>query len=225
MLKLQALIPNFENTFNSKEYIKKFLDKNMELNENSYYLAKINTLIKLKINNFDIYKTELQDHLTENQISDIYKMGQEVLQNNIIIDDNENVLCDCTFTLSYGTNILLNNTKLKLIQGKKYGLVGKNDSGKTTLMRSIANEAIDGFPPKDTVKTVFVEADIQGELSHLNCVNYILESPEIKKIKINADDVRSILKKVGFTEGNSSGGDCDANISSLSGGWRMKFNL
>ena len=226
LLKLQALIPNFENTFNSKEYIKKFLDKNMELNENSYYLAcKINTLVKLKINNFDIYKTELQDHLTENQISDIYKMGQEVLQNNIIIDDNENVLCDCTFTLSYGTNILLNNTKLKLIQGKKYGLVGKNDSGKTTLMRSIANEAIDGFPPKDTVKTVFVEADIQGELSHLNCVNYILESPEIKKIKINADDVRSILKKVGFTEGNSSGGDCDANISSLSGGWRMKLAL
>jgi elongation factor 3 len=39
--------------------------------------------------------------------------------------------------------------------------------------------------------------------------------------------VRDMLKQVGFSEGKSSGsgGDCDDNISSLSGGWRMKLAL
>ena len=77
------------------------------------------------------------------------------------------------------------------------------------------------------VKTVFVEADIQGELSHLSCVNYVLESPSIKSMNATEQMVRDILKQVGFSEGKASGsgGDCDDMISSLSGGWRMKLAL
>jgi elongation factor 3 len=43
--------------------------------------------------------------------------------------------------------VLLHNTRLKLKRGHKYGLLGGNDSGKTTLMRSISQEQVDGFPP------------------------------------------------------------------------------
>ena len=49
-------------------------------------------------------------------------------------------------------------------------------------MRSIAEGSVDGFPDINEVKTVFVEADIQGELSHLNCVDYVLEYPAIKSL-------------------------------------------
>ena len=123
--------------------------------------------------------------------------------------------------------MLLRNTKLKLKQGAKYGLLGQNDCGKTTLMRAIADGSIDGFPDQDEVRTVFVEADIQGELSHLNCVDYVLNSPSIMNAGITEASVREMLKKVGFSEGKSegSGGDCDDPISSLSGGWRMKLAL
>merc|ERR1712048_1450283 len=116
---------------------------------------------------------------------------------------------------------------MRLKKGKKYGLLGQNDCGKTTLMRSIAEGSVDGFPDKDEVKTVFVEADIQGELSHLDCVNYILEWPAIKELGATEEQVRDVLKKVGFSEGKSAGagGDCDDPISSLSGGWRMKLAL
>ena len=64
-------------------------------------------------------------------------------------EDDVEQLCDCRFTLAYGSKVLLHNTKLKLKRGYKYGLLGGNDSGKTTLMRSIANEQVDGFrlPP------------------------------------------------------------------------------
>ena len=35
---------------------------------------------------------------------------------------------------------------MKLKKGKKYGLLGQNDCGKTTLMRFIADGSVDGFP-------------------------------------------------------------------------------
>merc|ERR1712195_309201 len=88
-------------------------------------------------------------------------------------EDDAEELCNCTFTLAYGTKILLHNTKMKLLRGRNYGLLGGNDCGKTTLMRSIANNQVEGFPDTGQVKTVFVEADIQGEQSHLSCVDYV----------------------------------------------------
>ena len=41
-------------------------------------------------------------------------------------------------------------------------------------MRAISEGSVDGFPDPDDVRTVFVESDIQGELSHFNCVDYII---------------------------------------------------
>lgn len=44
-------------------------------------------------------------------------------------DDNLEELCNCKFTLAYGTKILLHNTVMRLKRGAKYGLLGGNDSG------------------------------------------------------------------------------------------------
>ena len=57
------------------------------------------------------------------------------------MDDAEQ-LCDCQFSLAYGNKVLLNQTKLKLKRGYRYGLCGQNDSGKTSLMRAIANQLL-----------------------------------------------------------------------------------
>ena len=92
--------------------------------------------------------------------------------------------------------ILLHNTDLKLLRGNRYGLLGGNDSGKTTLMRAIANGQVDGFPPIDEVRTVFVEADIQGELSDLTCIEYIFADPKIKACGVAQDEIKPMLQKV-----------------------------
>ena len=48
-------------------------------------------------------------------------------------------LCNCQFSLAYGAKILLNTATLRLKRGHRYGLCGKNGTGKSTLMRAITN--------------------------------------------------------------------------------------
>jgi len=136
-------------------------------------------------------------------------------------DDDAEELCNCQFTLAYGTKILLHNTTMRLKRGHKYGLLGGNDSGKTTLMRSIANGSVEGFPDPAEVRTVFVEADIQGEMSHLSCVDYIMEDPELAGV--DRDTVLKIMNSVGFTDDGKA--KPFHAVSTLSGGWRMKLAL
>ncbi|KAJ3118992.1 translational elongation factor EF-1 alpha [Nowakowskiella sp. JEL0407] len=136
-------------------------------------------------------------------------------------DDDAEELCNCTFTLAYGTKTLLHNTNLRLKRGGKYGLLGGNDSGKTTLMRSIANGSVEGFPDPAVVRTVFVEADILGELSHLSCVDYVMQDPRLAGLP--REEVTAVLATVGFTpEGKAKPNHA---VSTLSGGWRMKLAL
>jgi elongation factor 3 len=112
---------------------------------------------------------------------------------------------------------------MKLKRGKRYGLLGGNDSGKTTLMRAIANNQVEGFPDVTEVRTVFVEADIQGEQSHLSCVEYVFVDEKIQAMNIPKEEVRKVLATVGFTEDGKA--KPDHAVSTLSGGWRMKLAL
>jgi len=137
-------------------------------------------------------------------------------------DDGAEVLCDCNFTLAYGTKILLHNTDMKLKRGYKYGVLGPNDCGKSTLLRSIANGSVEGFPDADECRTVFVEADIIGEQSHLNCIEYVLANKEIVNANITPEQVAEQLANVGFD--GVTAGPTDT-VSTLSGGWRMKLAL
>jgi elongation factor 3 len=135
-------------------------------------------------------------------------------------EEDAEELCNCKFTLAYGSKILLHNTEMKLLRGYRYGLLGGNDSGKTTLMRAIANEQVEGFPPGSECRTVFVEADILGELSDLACIDYIFADARIKAANIPRDEIKNMLSTVGFSEKMIG-----EPVTYLSGGWRMKLAL
>lgn len=82
-------------------------------------------------------------------------------------------LCKCEFSLAYGAKILLNNTYLHLKRGKRYGLCGPNGCGKSTLMRAISNGQVEGFPPPEELKTVYVEHDLDDSEVELTVVDYL----------------------------------------------------
>lgn len=49
-------------------------------------------------------------------------------------------------TLIVGGKALLDGAQLKLVRGKKYGLVGRNGIGKTCLINAISRSEIEKFP-------------------------------------------------------------------------------
>merc|ERR1719506_1338929 len=141
--------------------------------------------------------------------------------------DDAEQLCDCQFSLAYGNKVLLNQTVLKLKRGYRYGLCGKNDSGKTSLMRAIANQQVEGFPPPTELRTMFVETDVQGDLAEIPVLEFVVNHEGLKDFGITPEMAREKLLSVGFAEDDSTMAPASLTkqVGRLSGGWRMKLAL
>ncbi|KAL4927270.1 putative translation elongation factor eEF-3 [Aspergillus undulatus] len=129
-------------------------------------------------------------------------------------------LCNCTFSLAYGAKILLNQTSLRLKRGQRYGLLGPNGTGKTTLMRAINNEQLEGFPKKDEVKTVFVEHDLDSADTEQTVIGWTLKKLREVGLDPKQEEVEAKLEEFGFLREQ-----LDGPITALSGGWKMKLAL
>eukprot|EP00941_MAST-03F_sp_MAST-3F-sp1_P002864 g2864.t1 len=134
-------------------------------------------------------------------------------------DSNVPDLCDLHFSLAYGSHILLNDSRLHLKKGYKYGIIANKSAGKTTMMRAIANGQVEGFPTQDEVRSIFIENDIQGRHAEMNVAEYICDTIGFG-IKISIDEAKEALKEGGFTDVM-----CNGLITQLSGGWKMKLAL
>jgi len=147
-----------------------------------------------------------------------------------------------SFSLAYGTLTLLRDTKMHLKRNRFYGLLGPNQCGKTTLMRAIVNEQLEGFPKRDELKSVFVEheiEDVEVDVQDDGFPIFSVDKPgwwwvvytcnEVYKIEKTAteEQVKELMKSVGF--GWHGGPDRAANlelpVTSYSGGWKMKMQL
>ncbi|KAK7449728.1 translational elongation factor EF-1 alpha [Stygiomarasmius scandens] len=126
-------------------------------------------------------------------------------------------LCNCQFSLAYGAKILLNTATLRLKRGHRYGLCGKNGTGKSTLMRAITNGQVEGFPSPDEVRTFYVEHDIDGSEAETSVLEFILSD---KRVQAEETEIKDTLASVGFTDERQKHA-----IGSLSGGWKMKLAL
>ena len=150
-----------------------------------------------------------------------------------------------SFSLAYGALTLLNNANVHLKRNRFYGLLGPNNCGKTTLMRAIANEQVEGFPKRDELKTVFVEHEIQerevGEDEKgfpilnidldgvdwvVDCCNkvYNLEPP------VTQEAVEVVMEEIGFgnakkNKDHDRAADMWMGVTTYSGGWKMKMQL
>merc|ERR1719450_1370213 len=158
-------------------------------------------------------------------------------------EDDEGVdLYKGSFSLAYGTLTLLRDTKMHLKRDRFYGLLGPNQCGKTTLMRAIVNEQLEGFPKRDELKSVFVEHELEDEevdvqddgfpilsvdkpgwwwVMHTCNDTYKLETPVTEEV------VKELMKETGFgyPGGPERAANLDLPVTSYSGGWKMKMQL
>jgi elongation factor 3 len=147
---------------------------------------------------------------------------QEVKEKESNVDEEEGEdLCNCEFSLAYGAKVLLMNATLHLKRGQRYGLCGPNGCGKSTLMRAIANGQVDGFPPKEELRTVYVEHDIDASQAETPVVEFVYSDPTLQDASHPEHGrVEEVLSSVGFSEEMQA-----APVASLSGGWKMKLAL
>lgn len=64
-------------------------------------------------------------------------------------------------TLIVGGKALLEAATLKLVRGRKYGLVGRNGIGKTCLINAISRSEIEKFPQE--IHILQVEQEVEGD--------------------------------------------------------------
>merc|ERR1711937_607893 len=158
-------------------------------------------------------------------------------------DDDDGVdLYKGSFSLAYGTLTLLRDTKMRLKRNKFYGLLGPNQCGKTTLMRAIAKEQLEGFPKRDELKSVFVEHEIEDEEVGVQDDGFPILSVdkpgwwwvmhtcnEVYKIEtpVEENQVKELMKSIGFgyPGGPDRAAHMDNPVTSYSGGWKMKMQL
>lgn len=141
--------------------------------------------------------------------------GEEV---EVFPDEEEGEdLCNCTFSLAYGAKILLNTATLRLKRGHRYGLCGRNGTGKSTLMTAIVNGQVEGFPSPEEVRTWYVAHDIDGSEAETSVVEFIMQD---KRITADETETRQTLGELGFNEERQG-----QPIGGLSGGWKMKLAL
>ena len=143
-------------------------------------------------------------------------------ENQLIADEDEDDptpdLCDLQFSLAYGSNILLNNSRLHLKKGYKYGIIANKSAGKTTMMRAITNGQVEGFP-YEGVRTIFIENDIQGNQMKMTVIQYLMDTIGFG-LNYTEVECREALVIANFTDVM-----CNGLISQLSGGWKMKLAL
>merc|ERR1719287_149006 len=158
-------------------------------------------------------------------------------------EDNEGVdLYKGSFSLAYGTLTLLRDTKMHLKRDRFYGLLGPNQCGKTTLMRAIANEQLEGFPKRDELKSIFVEHEIPEEEVGVQDDGFPILSVdkpgwwwvmhtcnEVYKLEteVTENQVKDVMKETGFgyEGGPDKAAHMDNAVTTYSGGWKMKMQL
>jgi len=160
-------------------------------------------------------------------------------------EECEGELCRAEFGLAYGSRTLLTKTRLQLRRNQFYGLLGPNNCGKTTLMRAIAAEQVDGFPKQDELRTIFVEHEIpEREVGEdkdgfpilnidLSGIDWVVDQCNNVYKRANVatrEEVAEVMVGIGF--GNSEAGtgkdraaDAAMGVWTYSGGWKMKMQL
>tara|TARA_Y100000389_G_scaffold204506_1_gene257508 strand:+ start:15151 stop:18276 length:3126 start_codon:yes stop_codon:yes gene_type:complete len=202
----------------------------------------------------------LDDSIWKSVFNNYIKTGADIVANdtlqftkNLFIvkgDDFEDTeegkdLYRGEFSLAYGALTLLNNTRLHLKQNRFYGLLGPNNCGKTTLMRAISHEQVEGFPKKDELKTIFVEHEIQemevGEddkgfpilnidLCGVDWVVHCCNEMYSMTPPVTREQVEEVMLDIGFGNakkdiGKDRAADMEMGVTTYSGGWKMKMQL
>jgi len=192
-----------------------------------YSIQLVLNLVKYEIRDPSLYESCISPYLSQ-LISDsslrqtISAAISKTLIDTITVyehdpEENEENLCDCMFSLAYGTRVLLHQTPLKLKLNHTYGILGHNGAGKSTLLRAMANKTLQGFPD---IEATYIEHHIPEDKHDTITLDYIAENPKIIAKGISREEIARNLAELYVTEHMMN-----SPLSTLSGGNVQRVNL
>lgn len=148
--------------------------------------------------------------------------------------------------LSFGGLELLNNVNLTLAYGHKYGIVGRNGVGKSTLMKAIAHRDL---PIPTDMSVLYVEQEVVGD--DRTPLQFVLESDEERRQMMekvctyqteengDSEDISAIYERMSLLEMDKAESRARSILAGLgfnnemqqqpskrfSGGWRMRIAI
>lgn len=168
-------------------------------------------------------------------------------------DTGERDIHVASVTINFKGKTLVSDSSLKLVYGRRYGLVGKNGVGKTTLLRFMSHYEIEGFPRHIRIQHVEQESASKLSLDDRTVLQVVLESDYERSMLLKEEkellaldgsaEVAAKLKKVydRLTDIDSDTAEArarailyglqfpehavDGPAKALSGGWRMRTAL
>nr|CAG4708809.1 unnamed protein product [Naegleria fowleri] len=150
--------------------------------------------------------------------------------------------------VSVGSKTLLSGTDVVLLNGRRYGMIGRNGVGKTTLLRHIAERDFKGIPPY--LQILHIEQEIVGD--DVSALDTVLNS-DVERLSLLKEEKRlleessedagqklaEIYERLDEIDAHSAEARAAAILTglqftpemmhmktkSLSGGWRMRVAL
>jgi len=115
--------------------------------------------------------------------------------------------------LAFAGRVLLRKADIRFERGHRYGLIGQNGTGKTTLLNRLAAKDINGFPQH--LRTWYIRHEVL-------CDDGIDVKTFLKQLAPHVTDeaIEGILDQVQFPEEMKT-----TFVNSLSGGWKMRMSV
>ena len=90
----------------------------------------------------------------------------------------------------------------------------------------VANGQLDGFPPPEELRTVYVEHDVQGIEDDTSIIQFVMMDPKVTAVGVTQPEAEEVLAELGFNAKKAQGGQqISMPVTTLSGGWKMKLAL
>ena len=117
--------------------------------------------------------------------------------------------------LAFAGRVLLRKADIRFERGHRYGLIGQNGTGKTTLLNRLAAKDITGFP--SDLRTCYIRHEVL-------CDDGVIVRQEFLKSHAPADKLAKDFDERPRRR-RASQEHRGAEVNSLSGGWKMKLSV
>mmetsp|Transcript_26287 Transcript_26287/g.78525 ORF Transcript_26287/g.78525 Transcript_26287/m.78525 type:complete len:452 (+) Transcript_26287:430-1785(+) len=118
--------------------------------------------------------------------------------------------------LAFAGRVLLKKADIRFQRGHRYGLIGQNGVGKTTLLNRLSAGDIRGFPPGLNVH--YIRHEVVCE-DGVDVVAFCMQKAPAG-LADAAVRIEGVLAEVGFTDELRA-----SEVNNLSGGWKMKLSV